>query len=98
MDFASGSAVKNLSAMQKTQEIQVRSQGLRRSPGGENDNPLLRNEHAFTNPTALAERQAGSTWKHCTSVWMCVSGPVMSHSLQPHGLYSPPGFFVHGVL
>ena len=28
----------------------------------------------------------------------CVSRSVVSNSLQPHGLYSPPGSSVHGIL
>ena len=34
-----GSVVKNLSAMQKTHEMQVQIPGLGRSPGGGHDNP-----------------------------------------------------------
>ena len=29
---------------------------------------------------------------------VCVSHSVMSNSLQPHGLYSPPGSSAHGIL
>ena len=29
---------------------------------------------------------------------VCVSHSVVSNSLQPHGLYSPPGSSVHGIL
>ena len=32
------------------------------------------------------------------AVCVCVSHSVMSDSLQPHGLYSLPGFSVHGIL
>ena len=31
-------------------------------------------------------------------VSVCVSLSVMSDSLRPHGLYSPPGSSVHGIL
>ena len=39
-DFPSGSAVKNLPAMQEKQETQIQSLGLEDSPGEEHGNPL----------------------------------------------------------
>ena len=34
----------------------------------------------------------------CVCMCVCISHSVMSDSLQPHGLYSPPGSSVHGIL
>ena len=34
----------------------------------------------------------------CNYLCMCVSLLFVSDSVQPHGLYSPPGSSVHGIL
>ena len=48
----------------------------------------------------LSETSQTEKHKYCMLPFMyvCVSGSVVSDSLQPHGLYSPPGSFVCGIL
>ena len=48
----------------------------------------------------LSETSQTEKHKYCMLPFMyvCVSGSVVSDSLQPHGLYSPPGSFIYGIL
>ena len=52
--------------------------------------PVQRSRTELNPNTGL---QSLHSYPLCCAVLSCL---VMSHSLQPHGLYSPPGFSVHG--
>ena len=69
--FPGGSVVKNLPAMQETQEMWVQSPGLRRSPGGGHGNPLQSSclesplDRGAWRATVHGSQRVGHDWNNC---------------------------------